>query len=232
MKNLLIAFASLLFFSACHYRTGSGNIVTEKRSTGSFTGVSAAGGFQVEIKNGPAEEVTVEADDNLIKYIETDVSGGQLRIRLKVHNVNDAHLKVFITAPEINKLNASAAADIEAKDGLKSSGEINLQASSAAKITTAVDAPSVKADASSAGEISLSGRTKNFTAESSSGSNIKASQLLSENTVATASSGASAHVHASVTLEANASSGGNINYLGGANVKVSQSSGGSVNKED
>lgn len=232
MKNLLIVFASLLFFSACRYRTGSGNIVTEKRSTGSFTGVSAAGGFQVEIKNGPAEEVTVEADDNLIKYIETDVSGGQLRIRLKVHNVNDAHLKVFITAPEINKLNASAAADIEAKDGLKSSGEINLQASSAAKITTAVDAPSVKADASSAGEISLSGRTKNFTAESSSGSNIKASQLLSENTVATASSGASAHVHASVTLEANASSGGNINYLGGANVKVSQSSGGSVNKED
>ena len=232
MKNLLIGIAVLCFFSACSYRTGSGNIVTEKRNTGAFTGVNAAGGFNIEIKNGPAVEVTVEADDNIIKDIETEVSGGQLRIRVKANNLSDAHLKVFITAPEINKINVSAGADIIVKDGLKSAEEISLNASSGSKITTAVDAPGISADASSAGDILVSGRTKTFTVESSSGSSVKAFQLLSENTVATASSGASADVHASVSLQANASSGGNIKYKGGGTTKINQSSGGSVNKED
>ena len=232
MRNLLIVSAGLLLFSACSHRTGSGNIVTEKRTTSSFTGVNAAGGFEIEIKNGPAEEVTIEADDNIIKYIKTNVEDGQLKIRLKINNVNEAHLKVFITAPEINKINTSAAAVLTVKDGLKSAGEINLQASSGSKITAAVDAPSVVANASSAGDIIINGRTKTFTAESSSGSSIKAFQLLSENTVATASSGASTNVHASVSLNANASSGGNVKYKGVTNAKINQSSGGSVSKED
>ncbi|MEP6711210.1 MAG: head GIN domain-containing protein [Ferruginibacter sp.] len=232
MKNVLIIISVLCFFSACRFKTGSGNIVTEKRSTSAFTGVNASGGFEIEIKNGPVEQVTVEADDNIIKDIETNVSDGQLKIRVRTNNLHDAHLKVFITAPQINKITASAGADITVKDELRSSDEINLQASSGSKIITALDAPSVSADASSAGDIEVSGRTKTFNVESSSGSSVKASQLLSENTIATASSGATANVHASVSLQANASSGGNINYKGGGSTKINQSSGGSVNKED
>ncbi len=232
MKKYIILIFVVSIFTACRHTTGSGNIISEKRNVGSFTGVNVAGGFTVEIKNGPAGEVTLEADDNIIKSIETEVKNGQLKIRLDVDNLSDAHLRVFITAPLINKIHAAAGSDITVQGGLRESNEIELKASSGSKIKTAVDAPSVSADASSAGDIEVSGRTKKFSAESSSGAGIKAAGLLSEITDASASSGASAHVHASVTLTANASSGGNIYYSGGANAKINESSGGNVNKEN
>ncbi len=231
MQKLGIFIIAILLFSACRYKSGSGNIVTEVRETGSFTGIRVSGGFEVELRHAGNEEVIVEADDNIIKYINTNVRKGELVINLDDLNVHDAHLKVLISAPSINSIKVSAGSDFIAKDELKSDGIIILKASSGSKIKTAVDAPGVEADASSAGEISISGRTKDFNAETSSGASILAKELLSENTVVQASSGSTAKVHASVKLEATASSGANVSYRGAASVQKSTSSGGAVEKE-
>ncbi len=232
MKRSLVIILAILFLGACRYRSGSGNIITEKRTVGSFRSLSVSGGFEVELRQGATEELTIEADDNLIKYIETDVVNGQLRIEMDNMNLRNAHLKVFITAPAVNKIKASAAAEIDVKDGLRSANQIELDASSGGNITSVVDAPKVIAEASSGGELNLSGRTRDLKANSSSGSSINAKELLSEYTKASASSGAAARVHASVSLDANASSGGNVNYVGGGSVKKSASSGGAVEKDN
>jgi len=230
MKKLLIIILSIAIFGGCRYKTGSGNLISEKRNTGAFTGISVGGGFDVEIKTGPTE-VLVEADDNIIKYIETDVVNGQLKIRLDDVNVNDVHLKIYITAPQINNITASASADVVAKDILKSTELIKVQSSSGSEVKAELDAPEISVNASSGGELNLSGRTRNFKAVSSSGSTINAGELSSENATVDVSSGASAKVHASLTLNATASSGGNISYRGTPNVKQSVSSGGEVDKE-
>ncbi len=232
MKKIAVIVFSLSLLLSCRYRSGSGDIVTEKRSTGSFTGINVGGGFDVELRIGSPSEVTVEADDNLIKYVETSVKDGQLRIRMDDMNVHDAHLKVFITAPSINDITASAAATVEVKDEVKLNGAIQLHASSGADITIALDAPETVLNASSGAEINVSGRTKEVKAAVSSGSSIHAKELLSENASAEASSGGSITVHASIVLDAKASSGGNITYRGGANVKKSESSGGQVEKDN
>jgi len=213
-------------------KRGSGNIITEKRNTGSFKSINVGGGFSVELKTGPTE-VIVESDDNIIKYIETEVENGQLKVRLRhLTSISDAHMKVYISSPEINNIDASASADIEVKDVLRSEGAIELHSSSGSSINAKLDAPEVIVNASSAGGMDLSGRTRDLKATSSSGATINAKELLSENAVINASSGASAHVHASLSIDANASSGGNISYRGGAtNVKKSESSGGGVEKE-
>ena len=231
MQKLVILFTAVLFFSACRYKTGSGNIVTEVRETSSFTGISVSGGFEVELRQSGNEEVVVEADDNIIKYVNTKVRKGELVINLDDLNVHDAHLKVLISAPSINSIKVSAGSDFLVKDELKSGEMIRLKASSGSHIKSTVDAPEVEADASSAGEISISGRTRDFNAETSSGASILAKELLSENTVVQASSGSTANVHASVKLEAKASSGASITYRGAASVQKSTSSGGAVEKE-
>ena len=231
MKKLLIIILSISVLGACRYKRGSGVIVTEKRNPGSFTGINVGGGIDVELKNG-STEVVVESDDNIIKYIETDVENGQLKIRLRNINLHDAHLKVYVTAPEINNINSSASSDVVAKNVLRSEKTIQLHSSSGSEIKAVLDAPEVFANASSGGELNLSGRTRDLKAESSSGSTINAKELLSENTTIQVSSGASANVYASLTLDATASSGGNVTYRGAAvTVKKSVSSGGEVVKE-
>lgn len=231
-QTVLICLVSLML-SSCHYTTGSGNIITEKRNTGSFTGISASGGFDVEIRIGAVTSVSIEADDNIMKYVETKISEGVLEIGLKgLHSTSNIHLKAFITVPELNIVDASGGAEITAKDILKSNSKISFDGSGGGQIHAAVDAPEIDAEAGGGASITLNGRTKNYTASVSSGSNLDSKDLLSEHTKAEASSGASLSVHASKKLVADASSGAHIDYYGGAAVEKSTSSGGSVDKKD
>ena len=231
MKKILLVVLLVGSMVSCRFTSGSGDIVTSTRNTGSFTGVSAAGGFEVEISIGSFYKVVVEADDNLIEDVETTVEGGKLKIRMREHlNVRNAHLKVFITAPSLTSIQSSASADININGKLSEDETIRFNASSGSSITATVDAPGIEADASSGAEIDLDGRTKNFDAESSSGASVDAGKLLSETTKASTSSGASVEVHASVQLDAKASSGGTVKYRGAASVVKKESSGGNIEK--
>jgi hypothetical protein len=233
MKNLLLLAAVACFLASCNHIEGSGNIVTEKRQTGDFKGVSVGGSFEVEIKTGPVISVEVEADDNLIKLIETRVSGNTLRIENKNNfSINNAHLKVYITAPEITNIKSSGAANVKALDVLKSGQKISLDASGAGVIKAAVDAPEIEAEASGAGDVELTGRTREYTAKASGSGNIKSSKLLSENAEAEASGAGSVHIHSSVNLKAHASGAGSVYYRGGASVEKNVSGAGSVKSED
>lgn len=233
MKKLLILAAIVFSVASCAHIEGSGNIVTEKRQVSNFKGISAGGGFEVEIKTGPVISVEVEADDNLIKLIETRVSGNILRIDTKDDfNFHDGHYKVYITAPEITSIKSSGAADVKALDILKSGSRISLDASGAGNIKATVDAPEIETEASGAGNIEISGKTREYTAKASGSGNIKSSKLLSENTDAHASGAGSVHVHASVSLKAHASGAGSVYYRGGGSVDKSVSGAGSVKSED
>jgi Putative auto-transporter adhesin, head GIN domain len=233
MKKLLIFAAIAFSVASCSHIEGSGNIVTEKRQVGDFKGISAGGGFEVELKTGPVISVEVEADDNLIKLIETRVSGDVLRIETRDNfNIHDGHYKVYVTAPEITSIKSSGAANIKAVDILKSDSKITLDASGAGNIKAAVDAPEIETEASGAGNIEISGKTREYDAKASGSGNIKSSKLMSETTDAEASGAGSVHVYASVNLKAHASGAGSIYYKGGASVDKSVSGAGSVKAED
>jgi hypothetical protein len=232
-KLLLIGTALVLLLNSCNFVTGSGNIVTETKQVSNFTGINISSAFDAEVKIGPVTEVKIEADDNIIKYVRVEVSGNTLTIRTEhLNNISNAHLKVFITTPSLNDINASAAADVKVVDELKGNGKFHFNASSAATIEAVIEAPEVGVEASSSGTVKLTGRTKNYQAQASSGANIKTAGLLSETSDINVSSGANADVYASVSLNADASSGGNITYHGEGSIKQNTSSGGSVEKKN
>ena len=233
MKNILFILLATCLVTSCRYKTGSGNIITQNRNLGAFTTLSVGGDFDVEVTKGNNTKVIVEADDNIIDDIETSMDNGQLKISIRNGlSYNNVHMKVFVTVSELNKISSSASADVDVKDELSSENAIDLSASSGSSIKIIINTPEANANASSGGEIDISGRTKNFEVEVSSGSTINAMKLLSENTTAQASSGGTATVHASVKLDAQASSGGTISYRGAATTIIKESSGGSINKSN
>lgn len=59
---------------------GSGNVVTEDRDVSGFDSVALLGFGRVIITQGDEESLTVETDDNLMQYIETEVRGGTLEL--------------------------------------------------------------------------------------------------------------------------------------------------------
>jgi len=233
MKQFLILLFTAFILVSCNHTSGSGNIVTEIRNTGSFDAISVSGSLEVELKTGDVTSVVVEADDNIMKYIKTTVSGNTLKINTEnMHSYSNVHMKVYLTSRAINSIKASASADVVADNILTGSGRLTFKASSSASIKAEVDAPEIETDANSSAAIILTGKTKTHKTEASSSADIKTFGLLSENTTAHVSSSGSIEVHASIRLDAHASSSGSIYYKGAAAVTKAESSSGMVRKQN
>ena len=233
MKQVFFfAIMLLLITSGCNQFTGSGNIITQDRKTDPFKGITAGGAFEVEINSGSSNKVTVECDDNLMPYIKTKVVNGVLKISTSERaGFANAHMKVFVTAPEIDFIDASGAATIKANNQLKSDDKIKLESSGAATIKASVDAPQIFTQASGASTIELSGRTRQYTAKASGSADLKTTDLQSETTEVTASGASSAHVHSSVSLVATASGAANVNYRGAGALQKKTSGAANINPE-
>lgn len=231
MKNILLIVLSVCLLQSCEVKTGSGNIEKQERKLQEFHSVNVGGSFEVVIRHGNNYKVIIEGDDNILEDIETDISNGRLNIGYRDGvNVNNTDVKIYVETSGLQSVNASSSATVKVEGVMDSDKTLKFHASSAASVEAEIDAPAAELDASSSGRITLKGRTKNLDTQASSAGEIEAGQLLSENTKAQASSGASVTVHASLKLNGQASSGGSINYRGDPTVSRQESSGGSISK--
>jgi hypothetical protein len=216
MKNIFILLGVAVIFNACGPTiTGNGNVHTEKRNTGDFSGVHTSGSIDVEITSGDSYAVSVEDDDNILPYIITEVEGGNLNVHYKNgFSINNDHAKVYVTAPSLDKIGISGSGNITTKNVVKSSNKIEVNTSGSGDLHAELDAPSVDADIAGSGNISLSGRTKDFSATTSGSGDFKCSDLQSENTIVDITGSGNAHVFASVHLKASVTGSGDVYYRG------------------
>ncbi|WP_067037426.1 head GIN domain-containing protein [Allomuricauda sp. CP2A] len=236
LARLAIAALFSLFASSCMFdmnfgdgKRGNGEVVEETRNvTEDFTEVSASEGLDVFVTQDQEFKITVEADENIIDLIGTDIRDGRLKIHA-IENIGRATKKVYVSLPHITALKSSSGADLIAQNVIESEN-LELDASSGSDIQVEVVAHEVSADASSGADIRLSGRADMLYVDASSGSDIKAKDLMAKTCNADASSGADISVNVSESLVADASSGADISYTGEANVQKKKSVSGSVHK--
>ena len=74
-KIALFSLVILVFASGCREIAGrrvrgSGNIITENRNESGFNSIDVSGAIDVYVKQDSTTSVKVEADDNILEYIE------------------------------------------------------------------------------------------------------------------------------------------------------------------
>lgn len=235
LARITIALILALLFSSCGFDFGNGKkgngIVQEENRTvnGDFNAVSASEGLNVYISQGGEFKILVEADENVIDLIATDLKNGILRIHTH-ENIGRATKNIYVTLPEIIALEASSGADLMTENTINA-GTIDLNASSGADLEISdLRAEKVNADSSSGADIEIGGTTNVFYSNASSGSGIRANTMISSECCASASSGANITLNVTESLIAEASSGGGIKYSGTAKVEKRKSSSGSINQ--
>lgn len=217
ITKIIITVITALFFSSCHldYNTikGSGTITTENRTISEkFTGIDVSSAIEVTVEQGDKTEVVVEADDNLLNTIKTEVKNGKLVISNESYvSIRNGVRKVSVTMPIIDNLEASSASSITSKNTLKGN-QIFIKTSSAGLAKLDIEMEVVTSKSSSGSTIELKGLAMQLDSQASSGSTTKCFKLLTNSVVADASSGASINVHPIVSLKAEASSGASIKY--------------------
>ena len=236
LVKILITLVLALFLSSCVFdvnfgdgKKGNGVVVDESRNvTDEFTAVYASEGLDVFVTQDEEFSITVEADENIIDLIGTDIRDGRLKIHA-IENIGRATKNIYVTLPDVKVLETSSGADLVSK-GMIQADRIELEASSGSDLHVEVTANEVVAETSSGADIKVSGTAEMLYADASSGSDIRARDLLTKRCNADASSGADISVNVSESLVADASSGADISYTGEASVQQKKSVSGSVNK--
>lgn len=208
---------------------GNGEVVTENREiTGYFTAIEASEGLDVYVRQDREFSIKVEADENVIDMIGTDIRDGRLKVH-EIENIGRATKKVYVSLPEITALEASSGGSLIGESPIEAD-KVSLDASSGADLRLELAADQVEADCSSGADMRLGGRANLLYASASSGSDINAMDLVVRTCRADASSGADIKVHVTEALTAEASSGADIGYSGDPKVETRKSVSGSVHK--
>ena len=221
---LSIAFTSCIIDGWNSGISGNGVVVEEDRDVYGFTGVHVSTGIDVILSQGDEFEVIVEADENLMEVILTEVNGDMLVVKTDRVNIRRARSKkVHVTLPELEELKISSAGDVEGKTPF-TCDDLRLGISSAGDLTLEVDADKILLDISSSGDARISGSANLLKASLSSAGNLEAYDLIVKEVDVNVSSAGDAYVHATEEISMNASSAGSIYYRGDARVVQSRSS--------
>lgn len=208
---------------------GSRNVVSEDRNISSnFENIKVQQGINLYLTQGKSTEISVEADDNIIDLLRTEVKNNELKIYFE-KNVNRAKAKnVYLTTDDISAIRTSSGAQVKSENTIEV-GSLDLDSSSGSSIKIRVNANEITSESSSGSNIKIAGKTATFSANSSSGSSIDADDLTTTDAYAKASSGSNIDLNVTGKLTAKASSGGDIDYEGNpTDVNKDTSSGGSV----
>jgi hypothetical protein len=172
---------------------GSGVAASETRDASGFTGVDVGGVFQVEIIAGKDFSVAVDADDNLLQYIKTEVNGDVLHIETTERINSTTPIRVRISAPDIESIGASGASKVSLA-GVKNSA--------------------LHVDTSGASKVKIEGETAEITVEVSGASNVDAESLKAKTADVDASGASSVNVFVTERLVSDASGASRISYSG------------------
>lgn len=239
MKSIKIIAASVLFLTltSCNFAvqwgevTGNGNVVTEERPiTESFNAVKGSAGLDIYLTQGSESKIVVEADENLLENITTEIHNGTLKIGTEKSIGRSKSKKVHVTFVTLDEIAASSGSDVIGNSIIRNE-TLSLSSSSGADLEVDVEADELYADVSSGADLKISGRANRLIAEASSGSDLKAKDLEVNRCKASASSGADIVVHVLEEMDGRASSGGDIKYYGNPTaVSVNDGTSGSVRK--
>lgn len=186
--------------SSCKFQrgiAGSGHRKTEKREVKAFNAIDTSGAYDINVTCQKAASFEIEADDNILPLIKTEVRDGTLFVSndQEFHSSQSPSLRVML--PDLAKLTNSGAGTVSIVDANSNQLDLNL---------------------TGAASIDAGGKAKSLTISSTGAGKIHAGNLHAEKARVSVSGAASVDVYATEQLDVDISGVGNVSY--GGNPKV------------
>lgn len=197
---------------------GNGNVTQENREVGAYEKISIDGNIGVVLVEGKEGDIILQAEDNLIKYIEVRVVNGALRIKSKdrteLRPSKGNQILVTVPIQEVNKISLNGSGEVKGTQTLKSN-EIKLQINGSGDMYIDVSANEVKAAINGSGDITVTGKTDIFEATVTGSGDIEGYGLVANT--------CNAKVIGSGDIECNAKQKLNAKIIGSGDIQINKS---------
>lgn len=233
MKNVLTSFLLLISFQTFAFQwqtiSGNGNLKKESREALGYTGVASNGSMNVIVSYGNSNNITLEADENILPYIETSIDKGILVIKAKkgINLKSKNKIQVNVSLTKLTSLRLSGSGNISGDGAFNNNDKTDISISGSGNIDLGFGSLNdVAISISGSGNVDLKGKScNNITASISGSGNIDCSGVASNNVFAKVSGSGNVRVFANNSIDAQVSGSGNVYYKGTASRLNSKTSG-------
>ncbi len=220
----------LLGTTSCIYDTihGNGISVSEERVTTNFNKIANTGSFIVHVSNDESYEVIVNAEENIIPYIETYVSGGTLYIDIDryISLSNTKPMEVYVSMPNLKGLKLSGSGRINTE--FFETNEMDIILSGSGRIETSCKSSKVEASIPGSGTVNISGETDYAEFKISGSGNINATTLFTDTCYSSITGSGEIKTTVENLLGVRITGSGNVYYSGDPEVNQNISGSGRV----
>jgi hypothetical protein len=209
---LTFALSALFVLSGCHIGVhGSGVRKTEKRDLPAFNAIETSGAFEVQVDCQQPASFEIEADDNILPLVQTDVRDGVLRVSTTKSYSSRGGIVLRITVPDLASLKSTGA------------GKFNIS-----------NVKNVKFEIHSTGAATVvaSGKSKSVKISSTGAGKIDTHDLLAGDVDVDVTGAAGVDVYANDELDVTVSGAGRVTYSGNPKVNKKVSGAGQVIKKE
>ena len=228
----IISILMVLLLSACSI-IGSGNVISEPRPASNFDRVSLSGLGELILTQSGEEALTIEADDNIMQFIRSEVRGDTLFLGFiedgQGRSIQPTEpIRFNLSIMDINAISLSGSTSLDAGEIDTDHLEVSVSGSGQARIDS-ITAESLIVEMSGAVEFDLAGRVVEQNVSISGSGSYRARDLDSRMAKIVISGFGDATVRVEDSLEVRLSGFTRVDYYGVPRVDFSSSGFGSLN---
>lgn len=208
---------------------GSGDVISESREVSGFDEIVLQGSGTVRVNLTGTESLTIEAEENLLEYLTTDVRNGRLELGSNRSISPTEEIVYTITASSLTNLEVLGSGDMTATGVVADRLHMEVSGSGAIEVPD-LESSSVSVDISGSGDVELSGAADNLEVSVSGSGEYRGDDFVTESADVRVSGSGDAVVNVTDQLDARVSGSGNVEYLGDPSVNSSTTGSGDVRR--
>lgn len=208
---------------------GSGDVVSEARDVTGFDEVVLQGSGTVRIEVTGTESLVIEAEDNLMDRLTSDVVSGRLELGVDGSISPTEEIVYMITAANLEGVTIAGSGDATADE--VTGARFNTVVSGSGDIEVpSVEVDDVSVRITGSGSIVLSGDADELEVDISGSGVFEGLDLVTHTADVTVSGSGDALVNVTGTLDARVSGSGDIEYVGSPAVDASTTGSGNIRR--
>lgn len=229
---LSVAALSLSVLSSCRLGCvkGSGHQITENHKVDNFTRLDISGGFKINLKQDSSLTVSVNTDDNLMKYIHISSDGDKLRIYSKKNVCGSGEIILNIGVKDLELIKTSGGINLTT-EGKLNTKDLHLELNGASKIDMDLNAANVLTEGSGSTDMTLRGQASSHKIEFAGSGKVKAGDFVVGSYDIETTGASECTINVLKDLNVNTTGAADIKYRGNpTNVNTSKTGAASVTK--
>jgi predicted small secreted protein len=228
--SVLLLIVAMFMMTACNVIRGSGDLITKEMQVSNFDSIELNGMGKVIITQGGGESLSIETDDNVMKYLKIVVENETLKLGFEegFKSITPTLLVFSVGVDDLTSMTISGSGDIEAETLETDRLDVTVSGSGGIRIS-ALTTGDVRTDISGSGEVSLAGEASTQNVTMSGTGKYLAGNLCGESVTVSISGSGDATVCATKSLTSNISGSGSVSYYGKPSINSSGSGSGTLN---